>query len=171
MYFKGLFKKLNHGKIKYLVIGGVAVNLHGYPRMTGDLDILIEMDTKNIKKFVDMVKRLGWKPKVPVQVEAFADAEKRKDWIEEKGMKVFSVYNPKDVFEHIDVMVENYIDFGKAYLKRKIVSVGGVRVPVVSMPDLIRLKKIAGRPRDLTDIRTLLQIQELENAEKKRRSR
>src|SRR3989338_2627659 len=115
MFFEKLFKQLNKKKIKYIVIGGVAVNLHGFPRTTGDLDILISLKPNNVRKFIQLVKSLKWKPKIPVHVEEFANPKTRKAWIQEKGIKVFSVYNPKNQFEHLDIMVENYIDFESAF--------------------------------------------------------
>ena len=77
MFFERLFKRLNAAKVKYLVIGGVAVNLHGYSRVTVDLDILISLEPSNVRRFVDMIKRLGWKPRVTVDVEAFTDSVER----------------------------------------------------------------------------------------------
>ena len=161
MFFEKLFKQLNKKKIKYMVIGGVAVNLHGFPRTTGDLDILISLKPNNVRKFIQLVKSLKWKPKIPVHVEEFANPKTRKAWIQEKGMKVFSVYNPKNQFEHLDIMVENYIDFESAFHNKKVISAGTVKVPVISIKDLIKLKKIAGRERDIIDINALIQIKEL----------
>ena len=163
MFFERIFKKLNDAKIKYLLIGGVAVNLHGFNRATGDVDILISLDSVNVKKFVNMVKKLKWKSRTPALLEAFMDEKNRKDWIKNKGMKVFSVYNPKNEIEHIDVMMENHIDFGTAYRNRKSVSLGHLSIPVASIPHLIKLKKIAGRERDLIDIRALEEIERLKN--------
>lgn len=162
MFFERILAELNKAKIRYLLIGGVAVNLHGFPRATGDLDIMISLDSFNVRKFVNLIKRLHWKPRVPVALDAFADAETRKKWIKDKGMKVFSVYNPDKPIEHIDVMVEDYIDYQKAYRRRKIISAGRMKVPVASINDLIRLKRIAGRERDEIDIRALTEIRRLQ---------
>ena len=73
-------------------------------------------------------------------------------------MKVFSVYNPSQEIEHIDVLIENLIDFDKAYKTREIVNAGNLKVPVVSIDDLIKLKKISGRKRDEIDIAALKEI-------------
>jgi len=141
------------------VVGGIAVNLHGFPRVTGDLDIMLDLnDGKSVNGFVEVVKVLGFKPKIPVQVDDFAIPSKRKSWIEEKNMKVFSVYNPSQEIEHIDVLIENLIDFDKAYKTREIVNAGNLKVPVVSIDDLIKLKKISGRKRDEIDIAALKEI-------------
>ena len=159
MFYEQVFKKLNKKRVRYLVVGGIAVNLHGFPRVTGDLDIMLDLnDGKSVNGFVEVIKVLGFKPKIPVQVDDFAIPSKRKSWIEEKNMKVFSVYNPSQEIEHIDVLIENLIDFDKAYKTREIVNAGNLKVPVVSIDDLIKLKKISGRKRDEIDIAALKEI-------------
>lgn len=161
MMFESIFKALEKRRVKYLVIGGIAVNFHGYNRVTGDLDLLVGLDEENLKKFIEAVKSLGWRPRLPVSLEDFTDSEKRKSWIKEKGMKVFSIYNPKKEAEHVDIMTETYLDFDKAYKNKKMISANNIKISLVSIPDLIRLKKIAGRGRDKIDIMALKKIQEL----------
>jgi len=165
MEFTKIFKELNKRKIKYLVAGGVAVNLHGFVRATADLDIMLLMNDENICRYTALIKELGYKPRVPVKVEEFADKLKRQEWIDEKGMKVFSVYNPKNMMEGMDVMIEEYINFEEAYGRRKIVKTTGVEVPLISIQDLVKLKELAGRGRDLIDIAALKEIlREQENS-------
>lgn len=171
MFYEQVFKKLNKKKVRYLIVGGIAVNLHGFPRVTGDLDIMLNLkDNKSVNGFVEVIKVLGFKPKIPVEVDDFAIPSKRKSWIEEKNMKVFSVYNPSQEIEHIDVLIENLIDFDKAYKTREIVNAGNLKVPVVSIDDLIKLKKIAGRKRDEIDIAALKEIKIIKNAKKGKKS-
>lgn len=168
MYFERVLKQLNAAKVRYLVIGGVAVNLHGYPRVTGDLDLMISLDARNVKAFITLVKKIKWVPRIPVDLDDFASPEKRDLWIRSKGMRVFSVLNPKSDHEHMDVMVVKHIDFDAAY-KRRIVSLAGrTEVTVAGIPDLLRLKEISGRERDKVDIRALRTIQRMRDAEKKK---
>ena len=167
MFYEQVFRKLNKKRVRYLVVGGIAVNLHGFPRVTGDLDIMLDLnDGKSVNGFVEVVKVLGFKPKIPVKVDDFAILSKRKSWIEEKNMKVFSVYNPSQEIEHIDVLIENLIDFDKAYKTREIVNAGNLKVPVVSIDDLIKLKKISGRKRDEIDIAALKEIKIVKDEKK-----
>jgi hypothetical protein len=167
MFYEGVFKALNAARVKYLVAGGVAVNLHGFVRATADLDILISLDDENVKRFIGVAKKRAFKPRVPVKIEDFADPEKRKSWIQEKRMKVFSVYNPADEFEHIDVMIDVCIDFDHAFLRKKIINIGPMKVPVVGLKDLIKLKEAANRGRDLMDIAALKRLGELKNGKEK----
>ena len=169
MFYEEIFRELQQKQIRYLVIGGVAVNLHGFSRTTGDLDLMLSMDPRNLKKFVKIIRSLGWKPRLPVDLDDFINNKKRDYWIQEKNMKVFSVYNPKREIEHIDVMAENYINFDKAYQSREEVFAGDIKITVLSIPDLIRLKRIAGRERDEIDISALEKIKELKDAQEDRK--
>ena len=60
-------------------------------------------------------------------------------------------------------MIENHIDFDTAYEKRERVTASNIEIPVISINDLIELKKIAGRKRDEIDILALQKIKELKN--------
>ena len=169
MIFESIFRELNSKKVQYLVIGGIAVNLHGFPRATGDLDLLILLEESNIRRFLEVVKKLKLNPRVPVKLDDFADAQMRKKWVREKGMVVFSVFDPKQPMAQIDVMIEPVVDFKKAYKSREVVKAGRLPIPVVSIPDLIRLKKKANRERDRIDIEALRQIQMIAHGKKKKK--
>jgi hypothetical protein len=163
MFYERIFRELDQRKIRYLVIGGIAVNIHGYSRATGDLDIMLSFETENVKKFIDLVNALGYKPKIPVKIEELADPEKVEIWKKEKHMEVFSVYNTQNNLEHMDVMVENYIDFEAAYERREVVFARDIEISVSSIDDLIDLKKRASRRRDEIDIEALEKIKEIRN--------
>lgn len=171
MLFESIFRELEERGVKYLVIGGIAVNFHGYDRVTGDLDILVGFEKENLEKFVAAIKSLRWRPRLPVSLEAFAQPKNRESWKKQKGMKVFSIYNPKNEVEHIDVMTENYIDFKQAYQNKKLIFARGIQIPLASIPDLIQLKKIAGRDRDKVDIMALEKIMEFKSEKKKNRQK
>jgi len=91
--YKTIFKELNDNGIDYLVVGGLAVNLFGVPRLTYDIDLMIHMDSENIKKLILKLTQWGYKPKIPVDPLEFADEEKRNSWISEKGMKAFNLFS------------------------------------------------------------------------------
>ena len=161
MLYEEIFKKLHDENFEYLVVGGMAVNLHGYSRITNDLDLLILLTEENIGKFVKVIKSLGYRPKVPVELEDFISEKNRKNWIENKNMKVFSVYNPKNELEHIDVLIEYSLNFKKVYERKNVFNIRGIKIPTISIPDLIKLKKEAGRKIDELDINVLTRILEL----------
>ena len=163
MFYERVFRELNERKIAYVVAGGMAVNLHGFVRGTMDLDIVLLLEDANISKFIDMVRDMGFKPRVPVMLADFAKESARTFWIGEKGVKVFCVYNPERAFEQIDVMIDTGVDFRDLDKRKVVVSVHGIDVPLVSIEDLIDMKRRVGRPVDLIDVERLRQLMELDD--------
>ena len=121
------------------------------------------MENDNVKVFIELIKELGFIPRMPVEIEELGEPEKIEAWKKEKNLKVFSVYNPQNVTENIDIMLENYIDFDNAYKNREIVTARGIDISVIAIDDLIELKRIAGRKRDEIDINALQKIKEIKN--------
>jgi len=64
--YQTFFCELNRQNIDYLVVGGLAVNFHGIPRMTYDIDIMILLESQNIRKLVDTLLDWGYQAKAPV---------------------------------------------------------------------------------------------------------
>ena len=158
LLFEKILRELENHKVQYMIAGGVAVNLHGVERATGDLDLLLSLKQSNIEQFVQIIKNLKWIPRVPVKIEDLANPKNRKQWIKEKEMKVFSVINPKDPAEHVDIMIEEHLDFEKAYRKRVQMPFLDFKVSVISVEDLIKLKQIANRDKDQNDVLSLKKI-------------
>ena len=155
MYYEEVFKELNAKKVRYLIVGGMAVVLHGIVRLTADLDIMIDLGKKNADAFISAMGGLGYRPRVPVKAAEFAEPEKRAAWMKEMGMKVLSFFDQKAPMHTVDVFVYEPIDFEEAYGRKKMIKAGKLRLPVVSIEDLKKLKAISGREQDLADIRSL----------------
>lgn len=160
-----LFRALGANDVRYLVAGGLAVVAHGYLRFTADIDLIIDMDRKNLLAAMDVFKSFGYRPRAPVELEAFADPAKREQWIREKGLTVFSLWSPDHPATEIDLFIKEPLVFEDAYQRRMpFVLIEGVEVTVIGLDDLIALKKLAGRPRDLHDIEKLNALRENEDA-------
>lgn len=153
-----IFRALAEGGVQYLVVGGVAVVLHGYPRMTADLDLVLSLASENVVRAVNALSKLGFQPRPPVPFMDFADAAKRREWIEDKGLTVFSLWSPQFPLTEIDCFVAEPFPFAEAYGRALSVPIAGIEVWVVGLVDLISLKRIAGRPKDLDDIEKLQAI-------------
>lgn len=151
---------MNRERVKYMVVGGVAVNLYGIERATADLDIVVLLEEANISKFVSVAKKIGLKPKIPVQLDDFIDSDKRKKWITEKGMKVFSLFDPKAPFFLIDIFTEFDFVFQDAYERRKKIRFENIVIPLIPLDTLIEMKKGTGRLQDESDVYYLERIRE-----------
>jgi hypothetical protein len=158
LFYEDIFKKLQQKNVEYLVIGGIAVNLYGVQRATGDIDLLLSMDQDNLSSFISLTKELGLVPKMPVKAEELKKPEKLKEWRETKNMLVFSFAHPDNPYITIDVMNEEPLPFAEAYKRRKIMRAWGIDISTVSLGDLIKLKQISGREQDLADIEALNKI-------------
>jgi len=153
--FTLIFEALQRAGVRYLVVGGVAVVLQGHPRFTADLDLVVALDPDNATAAVSALGQLGYRPRAPVAGAQFADAETRRGWIDEKGLTVFSLWCPERAATEIDLFVREPFPFDEAWARATVVHLGDVAVPVAAIADLIDMKRAAGRPKDLDDIRVL----------------
>lgn len=156
--YLGIFKTLNENKIKYIVVGGIAVNFHGIPRATYDIDLLLYLEDKNLKKFLNLLKVWGFKPKAPVGIMDFADKKKREDWIKNKNMKAFNMINPDWPIREIDIIINTPVDYTEAIRNAKNIKLYGIDIPTVSITDLILMKNKSNRSQDKSDIKNLKKI-------------
>lgn len=159
LIYESIFRALNRHKVRYLVLGGVAVILHGWTRFTKDLDLMIDYeDPGNVSGFTRAMKDIDFHPHVPVNLSDLGDARVRETWIKEKNAVVFQLGHLSNPLERIDIMLANPLDFKAAYRRRKTVSVRGIEIPIISLDDLIELKEKVARPQDMEDAKCLKNI-------------
>ncbi|MCP3957034.1 MAG: hypothetical protein GY719_04195 [bacterium] len=156
--FEPLFRALNTAEARYVVVGGVATVLHGYARLTADVDLIVDLEPSEALKVIDALVGLGLEPRVPVQARDFAEPERRKSWIREKNMQVFSLWDPRDPMRVVDLFVDHPIDFEGLWSRSELVELSTTAVRVASIDDLIRLKELAGRDQDRADVEKLREI-------------
>ena len=158
---RAILHALNHANVRYLIAGGVAVNIHGYQRMTRDLDLVIQLGRENILNGLNTLGQLGYRPNIPVTAEDFANADKRREWIESKNMQVLALISDKHPETTLDIFVTEPFDFDAEYRLATAVELDrDLTVKIVSIPTLIEMKKHAGRDRDKDDIQHLIWILE-----------
>ena len=152
MTYLDLFKSLNTHNIDYLLIGGLAMNLHGVPRMTMDVDLVIAMDANNIAKLASCASELGLHPNVPVKLEDLADVAKRDALFTDKHLIALSLISNTPASPTVDIVIHHPLDFKKAFSKKVARDIAGTPVMLACIEDMITLKKAAGRAQDLSDI-------------------
>lgn len=135
-----VFASLNSHEVRYVVIGGIAATLHGVPRSTFDLDLLIDATSDNARRLL----------------QAFGAA----------GLGTASLTSPDDLLSkeitifkdrvRIDVQTSTPgINFDEAWREKETMTYKGQPFFVVSKKHLIASKRAAGRPVDLEDVRIL----------------
>jgi sulfur carrier protein ThiS len=132
---------LNSAGVKFLVVGGYAVNYHGYHRNTADIDLWVAVDPENAGKISDALQQFGFAPSA-VAVANF----------EQKG-RIFRFGRPP---WRVDILTDPAgIEFNECYQRRVVADLEGVIVPFISLSDLKSNKKAAGRTKDIADIENL----------------
>lgn len=159
MFYLDLFRCLHDHRVRYLLVGGLAMNLHGVPRMTMDVDIVLALDDANLDAFFSCARQLGLKPQAPVPLEALKDAGQRKQWIESKNMIAFALAAPGATGTTVDVLIHHPLDIDAAFAAAVTRDVGGVPVPLCAVKDMIMLKQGTGRRQDVADVEHLRRIQ------------
>jgi hypothetical protein len=168
--FEAIAASLRDAGVRYLVAGGLAVNAHGYMRLTYDVDLVIQLKPDNIRTAFGALASLGYRPTVPVTADQFADAAQRARFIREKGMQVLNFYSDLHRPMTADVFVTEPFDFDGEYeaaLQGELAP--GLTVRFVSISTLIAMKQLANRPRDLDDIEHLRLIMAEKHRDEKSR--
>jgi hypothetical protein len=107
---------------------------------------------------------IGYQPSVPINARQFSDSQQRQRWIAEKGMQVLNFFSNQHPETSVDIFVYEPFEFDHEYQAAMVGSLlPGVSVRFVAIPALIRMKQVAGRPRDQDDIQHLRWIIEGED--------
>ena len=160
--YKALFEQLNSSRCGFVVVGGLAVILHGHTRLTTDTDLVVDLSAAELPEFLDVLDKLGFRPRVPVELRSFGNPELRRLWQQEKGMEVFSLFHPDQPRWVINLFTESPIAFEDLSRRSVLKEIEGTPVRVASIDDLIAMKRIADRDIDRSDIESLQQIKEME---------
>ncbi len=158
MFYLDLFRALEQHKVRYLLVGGLAMNLHGVPRTTMDVDLVVALDPANLKAFLVAVEALRLKPVAPVSLNDMLDPARRQQWLKEKNMLVFALRPPEIQGPTVDVLIDPPVDVEAALTRTVWREVQGVRIPLISVEDLIHLKEKSGRAQDRSDIEHLRRL-------------
>src|ERR1035437_234602 len=112
---EAIVKALNDAQVQYLIVGGVAVNAHGYERFTKDVDLVIGLEPGNIIRGLRALEGMDYHMSIPATPEDFADAKKRETWRTQKNMIVLKLWSDAHRRTPIDVFVYEPFDFALEY--------------------------------------------------------
>lgn len=144
--FKEFAELLNANGVEYLIVGGYALMVHGYPRFTGDIDFWIDPGTRNVRALLQALAQFGFDSVGLTEADFL-----RPDAVIQLG------YPPA----RIDLMTAiDGVEFGEAFAHRAVVAVQGVELSFISRADLIRNKASTGRPKDLSDVQALRDVED-----------
>ncbi len=156
--YLAIFRALNNEGVRYIVAGGMAVNLHGIPRMTYDIDLILDLEKDNLSQFLSLVKGWGFKPKIPVDIMDFTVEDNRTDWIQNRQMKAFNLVNPEWAISEIDILIDTPVTYLEASGEVVHFELNDILVPTISIDHLIEMKEKADRAQDRADVQHLKRI-------------
>lgn len=165
MFYLDLFRALEAENVRYLLIGGLALNIHGVERATMDVDLMLALDADNLAAFLRTADALRLAPVLPVALTDLTDAEKRRVWVEERRMLAFALRPPEATAPTLDILIHANVDFAAAWQRRIEKDLGVTHVQLAAIDDLIALKTGTGRSRDAADIEALRRLVRLRQAE------
>ena len=140
--FREFFQLLNANRVEYLLIGGYAVGCYGYPRPTANVDVWIATSSDNARRVLSALGAFGFG----------AHTRASLDLLTKPGNVVRMGIPPL----RIEIQTEiSGIQFEECCARRVVKELDGVSVPIISLDDLKRNKRAAGRHKDLADLENL----------------
>jgi hypothetical protein len=157
VFYLDLFRCLHEHGVRYLLAGGLAMNLHGVPRMTMDVDLVVALDDANVDAFLQCARDLMLKPQAPVPLDSRRDPEQRRAWIEDKRLIAFGLSGAPGT-PTVDILLKHPLDFAAAMERAVLQMVDDAPVRIASIDDTIALKQNTGRRQDADDVEHLLRL-------------
>jgi len=139
--FKEFIQSLNDNGVRYLVVGGYAVALHGHPRYTKDIDIWVELDQDNATRIIQALDDFGFS----------SLGLKAADFLEDNI--IVQLGYPPNRIDLLTTLVG--VDFETCFASRVEVDVDGIQVFFIDLENLKKNKQASGRKQDLADIDNL----------------
>jgi predicted nucleotidyltransferase len=147
-----LLRRLAEAGVDFLIVGGVAVIVHGYARFTKDLDITYATNAANLERLGDVLVRLGARLRgIDEDVPFVADA---------RTLKRTTILTLETPHGSLDLLVnpDGAARYEEMRSRADVIELDGVEVRVVALEDLLSMKRAAGRPQDIADVDALLTV-------------
>ena len=139
--FREFLRSLNREGVKYLVVGGIAVNYHGYHRSTNDLDVWVGCSRANEERLARALLDFGFSRQTTEQRPLLVEGR-----ILQMGVPPLRI----DIITKI-----SGVEFSDCYANRVVSTLARIDIPFIDIEDLKKNKKSAGRYKDLADLEEL----------------
>jgi len=148
---------LSAAGVRFVVAGGVAALLHGVERVTLDIDVALDMEEENVRRFLGVMEALRLTPRAPVAAATLADPQAREIMVRDKRALVFTFLDRDDPLWQVDVFLTDDLAYGNLRIGAVSVGIQGHAVPIASIDVLIDLKRRIQppRPKDILDLAEL----------------
>lgn len=152
MFIQEVIRSLEKYRVRYVLVGGYAVALHGAVRGTVDVDIVIALNRVTFKRAESALQEIGLESRLPVTAEEVFSF--REEYIRKRHLMAWSFANPRNPLEVVDILITEDAKEISVVTKHAF----GMSVNIAAIADLIAIKKKAGRAQDLEDIKALRKL-------------
>ncbi len=152
MFLLAITDALDKHRVKYALVGGYAVALHGAVRGTVDVDIVIQLTQNAFNKAEQALVELGLQPRLPVSADDVFLF--REEYIKNKNLIAWSFSNPDNPTEILDIIITEDVNNMRPVVK----NVMDKKIRVADIASLIAMKTRSGRPQDIEDAKALQKI-------------
>ncbi len=135
--------------VRYAIVGGHAVALHGAVRGTVDIDVVLDWDRKTLTAAESALNEVGLVSRLPVTADDIFDF--RNEYIEKRNLVAWNFYNPHDLAEQVDIIIT--YDLKGKRTKRIRLSSGSIQI--LALAELIEMKRKSARSQDTEDVQAL----------------
>lgn len=149
MFIQKVIQALDSANIRYVLVGGYAVALHGAVRGTVDLDFVIALELEQYSALEKAFRKINLTSRLPVTAEDVFNF--RKEYIEKRNLVAWAFVNQENPLEMVDIIITHNADTMKCITK----SIGSLNIKIASVDELIKMKKLSARPQDIEDIKAL----------------
>lgn len=155
--YREILSALAKANVDFIIGGGVACVLQGVERITMDVDLAVAMTPENLPAFLQVMRKSGLKPRVPIAPETLLDPRVVKAIVEEKHALVFSFLDPDSPVRHVDIFLRPDLSYETLLPDSEEISLGGFSVRILTKKKLLSLKLGIQPPRakDALDIEFL----------------
>lgn len=136
-------------KLKYVLVGGYALALHGLVRATMDVDFVLQLRLGDFELAEAALAKIGLKSRLPIRAQDVIKL--RQEYIENRNLNAWSFVDYQNPTRQVDILITKDL----RDLQVETISVSGRKLSVVSLSELLRMKKEAGRPQDLVDVENI----------------
>lgn len=150
MFIHDICAALDKAQVPYAIVGGYAVALHGAIRGTVDVDVAIQWSLINLQNTENAFKQLGLVSLIPITAENLFQF--REEYIQNRNLIAWNFYDPSNPLNQVDIII-NY-ELNSLQNTKPIKTLLGT-IRILSLNDLIEMKKASGRPQDLEDVKAL----------------
>ncbi len=158
MHLIDVYKSLQAHDVKYLLCGGLAINLYGVPRSTADMDIILDLKEDNIQRFLTAIATFQYQNLLPISLLELVDEDKRIALVNDRNLIAFSFFSTVFQFVTLDVLIDLPFQFADLWLRKQVRTLRETEIYLVSVEDLVALKTYSNREQDRLDIESLKKL-------------